>query len=340
MQYRLTVFIGFFVAFGGLLSQRVVYQHRETPALQVGLLLDKGGKNDHSFNMEAYLGALKAQDELGIKLHVVELRSTADIEPSLRTFADLKMDVTIAVGSGFAEFVDRVAKDYPNASFASIDAEVKRTNVLSVLFQEHEAGYLMGVLAGLQTSTGHVGFIGGMDIPIIRRFALGYEAGVQSLLGKVYVPQDYVGTTSAAWHDPAMAKELALRQFKSGVDIIFTASGSSSLGVIDAARGARYAIGCDANQNSLSPGHVLSSALKRVDTAVFWVIQQRQKQPFTHADVRRLGVREGVIDFALDDINRPLFKPKTLPHLLRVKRALSEGTIKVPDFYNKAAAAP
>jgi basic membrane protein A and related proteins len=243
-------------------------------AFKVGLVLDKGGKDDKSFNSAAYEGATKAQKELSIELKYVEATDTNSIESLHRSFAKKDFDLIIGIGFAQAEAVKKISAQFPDKKFAIVDGDVKNPNVKSLLFEEQEASYLVGAIAALKSKSGKIGFIGGMDIPLIRRFEMGYKAGIEKGNGKAALVSNFIGVTSEAWNNPAKAKELALAQFNSGVDVIFVAAGASGSGVFDAAEEKKaFAIGVDSNQNWMKPGFILTSMLKRVDVAVFETIK-------------------------------------------------------------------
>lgn len=235
----------------------------------VGLVLDKGGKDDKSFNAAAFKGANQAATDLGIKLKTVEATDDNAFEPALRGFAERKYDLIISIGFAQAAAISKVAAKFPNTQFVIVDAEVNLPNVKSILFEEHEGSFLVGALAALKSKSGKVGFIGGMDIPLIRRFAMGYEAGAKHINPKIKVMSSYVGNTPDAWINPGKGKELAIAQYQSGVETIFTAAGASGIGVFDAAEEKNhFAIGVDSNQNWVKPGRILTSMMKRVDVGV------------------------------------------------------------------------
>src|SRR5271156_6277419 len=189
--------------------------------LKVGLVLDKGGRDDKSFNAAAYLGAIKAQNELKTSLKYVEATDDNAFEPLLRTFAQRDYDLIIGVGFAQKEAMNKIAAQFPNKHFAIVDSEVPLTNVRSLVFQEHEGSFLVGAIAAKTSKTGEVGFIGGMDIPLIRRFEMGFDAGVKKVNPQAKILSNYVSVTPEAWNNPAKAKELALSQYNRGADIIF-----------------------------------------------------------------------------------------------------------------------
>ncbi|MCX7978540.1 MAG: BMP family ABC transporter substrate-binding protein [Bdellovibrionaceae bacterium] len=302
--------------------------------LRVGLVLDKGGKDDKSFNAAAYEGATKAQKELGIELKYVESTDNNALENLHRAFARKKFDLIIGVGFAQTEAVRKVAAQFPDVKFAIVDGNITDLkNVRSLLFEEHEGSFVVGAIAAAKSSKGKVGFIGGMDIPLIRRFALGYEAGAKHAKPNVKVISNYIGVTGEAWNNPAKAKELALAQIASGVDVIFVAAGASGSGVFDAAEEKKVlAIGVDSNQNWMKPGFILTSMLKRVDVAVFETIHLVQKGQFSPGEVRFSLANRGV-DYAMDEHNKSLMTPELVKLAERVKADIISGKVKVPDFY-------
>lgn len=302
-------------------------------AIKVGLVLDKGGKDDKSFNASAYKGLLKAQKKLGVEIKTVEATDDNAFQPLLRAFARKDFDLIIGVGIAQAESIQKVAARFPDKRFAVVDAEVNAPNVKSLLFQEHEGSYLVGALAAMKSKTGKVGFIGGMDIPLIRRFQKGYEAGVKKVNPKAEVIVNYVGVTSSAWNNPPKAKELALSQYSSGADVIFGAAGGSGMGLFDAAEeNKKLAIGVDSNQNWIKPGYILTSMVKRVDKAVYDTVEQVSKGVFTPG-VARFGLNDQGIDYVVDEHNKKLISPEEKQKLDELKSKIVKGSITVPDYY-------
>ena len=302
-------------------------------AIKVGLVLDKGGKDDKSFNTSAYEGATKAQKELGIELKYVEATDSNALEVLHRNFAQKKYDLVIGIGFAQADAVKKVAALFPQTQFAIVDGEVKGDNVRSLLFEEHEGSFLMGAAAALKSKTGVVGFIGGMDIPLIRRFQKGYEAGVKYVNPKATVINNYIGVTGEAWNNPAKAKEMALAQVGQKADVIFHAAGASGSGLFDAAaEKGIYAIGVDSNQNWIKPGVVLTSMLKRVDVAVFDTIKAANEKKF-QAGIVRFGLKDAGIDWALDQNNEKLWSAAEKAKMADIKKLIVAKKIKVPDYY-------
>lgn len=305
------------------------------PAFKVGMVLDKGGKDDKSFNHAAYEGLTRAKKELKISGKFVEATDDNAFEPMLRAFARKDFDLIIGIGVSQADAIRKVSKQFPNKKFAIVDAEVPNPNVRSLLFEEHEGSFLVGALAAMSTKSGKVGFIGGMDIPLIRRFQMGYEAGARSVKPNVRIFVNYVGVSSEAWNNPAKAKELAVSQYGSGVDVIFGAAGASGNGLFDAAEeDKKLAIGCDSNQNWVKPGFVLTSMMKRVDTAIYDVIAETNAGKFT-AGVKRYGLSNRGIDYAMDEYNDKLVPVSARTRLEKLKAQIMAGKIVVPDYYKK-----
>lgn len=302
-------------------------------AFKVGLVLDKGGKDDKSFNSAAYQGALKAQKELGIELKYVEATDNNLLENMHRSFAKKDFDLIIGVGFAQADAVKKVAAQDLSEKFAIVDGEINAPNVKSLMFEEHEGSFVVGVLAAMASKTGSVGFIGGMDIPLIRRFEMGYRAGVLHQNPKAKIVTNYIGITGEAWNNPAKAKELALSQFNQGADVIFVAAGASGSGVFDATEEKKkLAIGVDSNQNWMKPGFILTSMLKRVDVAVYDTIKAAKEGKFT-GGVERFGLKSTGIDYALDEHNQKLITPEMKKRAEEIKSQIIAGKIKVPDFY-------
>lgn len=303
--------------------------------LKVGLVLDKGGKDDKSFNSAAYQGATKAEKDLKIDLKYVEATDSNAIENLHRAFAHKNFDLIIGVGFAQTEAIKKVAAQFPKVKFALVDGEVDAPNVRSLLFEEHEGSFVVGALAAMKSKTGKLGFIGGMDIPLIRRFDLGFEAGAHYVNPKVQIINNFIGVTGEAWNNPAKAKELALAQISQGADVIFVAAGASGSGAFDAVEEKKkLAIGVDSNQNGIKPGSILTSMLKRVDVAVFNTIQDTANGKFTAGPVR-YGFKDKGVDYAMDENNKNLITPDQVQRLEDIKARILKGKIKVPDYYKQ-----
>ncbi|MBC7370491.1 MAG: BMP family ABC transporter substrate-binding protein [Bdellovibrionaceae bacterium] len=303
--------------------------------LKVGLVLDKGGKDDKSFNSAAYEGAKKAEKDLKIELKYVEATDVTALENLHRAFARKSFDLIIGVGFAQTEAIKKIAAQFPNVKFAIVDGEITAPNVRSLMFEEHEGSFVVGALAAMKSKTGQVGFIGGMDIPLIRRFSMGYEAGAKYISPKIKVVNNFIGVTGEAWNNPAKAKELALSQINSGVDIIFVAAGASGSGAFDAIEEKKkFGIGVDSNQNWIKPGSILTSMMKRVDVAVFNTIKDTKDGKFS-AGVVRYGFKDKGIDYAVDQYNEKLMTPDVTKKLDDIKSQILSGKIKVPDYYKQ-----
>jgi basic membrane protein A and related proteins len=302
---------------------------------KVGLVLDRGGKDDKSFNSSAYEGAARAKNKLGVSLKYVEAADDNAFEPMLRAFALREFDLIIGIGFAQKEAIQKVATQFPKRHFAIVDAQIEAQNVRSLMFQEHEGAYVVGAIAAMTSKTGKLGFVGGMDIPLIRRFELGYEAGAKMINPQVAVLANYVGVTSAAWNNPPRGKELAVSQYEAGADVIFAAAGASGLGVFDAAEDKKkFVIGVDANQDWVKPGLVLTSMLKRVDEAVYSTIEEAKAGRFT-GGLKRFGLANQGVDYSFDQYNSKILTEQVRQRAEELKADIITGKIAVPDYYKK-----
>ena len=302
---------------------------------KVALVLDRGGKDDKSFNASAYEGATEARKKLGIAMKYVEASDDNAFEPLLRAFAQKDYDLIIGIGFAQKDPITKVAAQFPQKHFAIVDAEINAPNVRSLLFEEHEGAYLVGAIAAMTSKTGKVGFVGGMDVPLIRRFEMGYEAGAKKVNPQVTVTANYCGVTSAAWNNPPKGKELAMAQFDGGADVVFAAAGASGFGAFDAAEDKKkLVIGCDSNQDWIKPGLVLTSMLKRVDLAVFATIQEAQAGKFT-GGVKRFGLADKGVDYSVDQYNEKILTESVRQRADKLKAEIIAGKIVVPDYYKK-----
>ncbi len=310
--------------------------------IQVGIVFDIGGKDDRSFNAAAWEGAKRAAQDLPIMLRDIEPGNPTSIEPAMRAFAERGYDLIIGVGFAQAPIMELVARDYPNINFAIIDGVSQLPNVASLVFKEHEGSYLVGMLAAQNSMTGTIGFIGGMDIPLIHRFAVGYEEGARAVNPDIRVVQNYVGITDHAWNNPGKGKELALAQIGKGADVLFTAAGNSGLGAFDAVeqqgkregRASHFVIGVDSNQNMVKPGFVLTSMVKRVDNAVYKIVDDVVKGEF-HPGLHIYGLQEDGVGYSLDEHNQSLLTEEALKAVEEAKQKIISGQIKVTDAMNK-----
>jgi basic membrane protein A and related proteins len=298
---------------------------------RVGIVFDIGGKDDKSFNAAAWQGVKRAQHDFPILLRDVEPGDPTSIEPCMRAFAERGYDLIIGVGFAQAPIMESVSRDYPNLKFAIIDGVIDSPNVASLIFKEHEGSFLVGMIAGDVTKTGKIGFVGGMDIPLIHKFATGYVEGARYANPNAQVFENYVGVTDAAWNNPGKGKELAKAQIERGADIIFQAAGNSGLGVFDAAEETgKLAIGVDSNQNWVKPGFILTSMIKRVDVAVYKTVQEVVEDRFK-GGLHLYGLDNDGIAYALDDYNRGLIPQSVLDQVEQAKKEIVEGRIKVTD---------
>jgi basic membrane protein A len=295
------------------------------------IVFDIGGKFDKSFNESMFGGAEKFKAETGMAYGEFEIANEAQREQAIRNFADQGYSPIVAAGFAQAEAVTKVAKEYPELKFAIIDMVVDLPNVESIVFKEHEGSYLVGLLAAQASKSGTVSFVGGMDIPLIHKFACGYVQGVKATKADAKVIQNMTGDTGAAWNDPVKGGEITKGQISQGSDVVYAAAGATGLGVLQAASDAKIlSIGVDANQNYLHPGQVLTSMMKRVDVAVYNVMKDGVDgfKPGIHA----LGLAEGGVDYALDDNNKPLVTDDMKAKVEAAKADIISGKIKVHDY--------
>jgi basic membrane protein A len=296
------------------------------------IVYDFGGKFDRSFNQSASEGAMRFTKETGIAVRDFEIQNASQREQVMRLFARRGASVIVAVGFTQASAVETVAREYPGVKFAIIDGVVDLPNVESINFREQESSFLCGMAAAMASKTGKVGFVGGMDIPLIRKFAMGYRAGVAYIDPKIEVIENMTGTTPAAWTNPSAGAELAKSQFGRGADVVFHAAGATGIGVMQAAADAGLlSIGCDSNQDYLHPGSVLTSAVKRVDVAVYNVFTEARNGTWK-AGPEVLGLAEHGVDYSLDDFNRKLITPDMERRLNQAKADIIAGKIIVPEY--------
>ena len=321
----------------------------ENGKIKVGIVFDIGGKNDRSFNAAAWEGVKRARTDLNITLRDVEPGNPTSIEPAMRAFAEKNFDLIIGVGFAQGPIMEKVARDYPNIKFAIVDGVIldkdgkPLPNVASLVFREHEGSYLVGMLAAMKSKSGVLGFVGGMDIPLIHKFETGYEEGARSVNPKIKVLQNYVGVTDAAWNNPGKGREIATDQIGNGADVIFTAAGNSGLGAFDAveqygkaANGEanKFVIGVDSNQNGVKPGYVLTSMVKRVDNAVYNVVKEVLDGQF-QGGFHTFGLEKDGVAYALDDNNKSLISEDSRRKLEEAKQEIIDGKIKVTDAMAK-----
>ena len=265
------------------------------------LVFDLGGKFDKSFNEAAFTGAQRWAEETGGTFREIELQNEAQREQALRRFAEAGANPVVMAGFAFGNALGEVAADYPDTSFVIIDMVVDAPNVRSVVFNEHEGSYLVGMMAAMASASNTVGFIGGMDIPLIRRFGCGYAQGVKAVNADATVIANMTGTTPAAWNDPVKGSELTKAQISQGADVVYAAAGGTGVGVLQtAADEGILSIGVDSNQNHLHSGQVLTSMLKRVDVAVYNAFTEG---PGRCTGFNVMGLANGGVGYALDEHN-------------------------------------
>lgn len=299
---------------------------------KLGIVYDAGGKFDKSFNQSAFEGAERFRKETGIKYIEAQASSDTQAEQVLRGLARKKLDLIIGVGFSQTQAVQKVAHEFPQVHFVIIDSIAKGDNVNSVMFREEEGSYLVGVAAAMASKSKKIGFVGGMDIPLIRAFACGYSQGAKAIDPKIETVQNMVGTTSAAWNDPAKGGELARAQFERGVDVVFAVAGGSGMGTLQTAKEkGKLAIGVDSNQNYLHPGTMLTSMVKQVGNAVYESFTQ-MKNGTWKAGITYKGLKEGGVDWALDKDNRAVVTKEIEKRVNEAKSNIINGKIKVIDY--------
>ncbi|HEV7318010.1 MAG TPA: BMP family ABC transporter substrate-binding protein [Ensifer sp.] len=305
--------------------------------IKPAIIYDLGGKFDKSFNEAAFNGAEKFKTETGVEYREFEIANDAQREQALRRFASDGNSPIVMAGFNWAASLEKIAPEYPDIKFAIIDMVVEKPNVKSVVFKEQEGSYLVGVLAGLASKSKTVSFIGGMDVPLIHKFACGYVGGAKSTGADVKVLEAYTGTTPDAWNDPVKGGEIAKSQIDQGSDVVYHAAGGTGVGVLQAAADAgKLGIGVDSNQNGLQPGKVLTSMLKRVDVAVYEAFTAAKNDKFEFG-ISNLGLKEDGVGYALDDNNKALVTPEMLDAVEKVKAEIIAGKVQVHDYMSDEA---
>jgi len=361
MKFKLAVALLALVPliFVGQACNRVSYGADDKSKIHVGIVFDIGGKDDRSFNAAAWAGVKCAEagmlpdgktscgkPAMDIVLRDVEPGNPVSIEPAMRAFAERGYDLVIGVGFAQGPIMQNVARDYPNIHFAIIDGVIfeddgktPKANVASLVFKEHEGSYLVGLIAGMTSKTGTLGFIGGMDIGLIHRFEGGFEQGAKAANPKIQVIQNYVGVTDAAWNNPGKGKEIALAQISKGADVIFTAAGNSGLGAFDAVeqagkdasgRATHFVIGVDSNQNMVKPGFVLTSMVKHVDNAVYDIVKDVVNHRF-QGGFHVFGLDSDGVGYVMDSNNQNLVSPEAIRAAEEAKTKIVEKQITVVD---------
>jgi basic membrane protein A len=304
--------------------------------LKVGLVFDVGGRGDKSFNDSAHRGLERAKEELGIYYEYIEPGDGSDRESGLRMLASQGFDLVFGIGFMFSDDITHIAEEFPEKKFACVDytAQPGRElppNLVALKFREEEGSYLVGALAGLLTKTNKVGFVGGMDIPLIHKFETGYKAGVRKVNSKSTVLVNYAGVTAEAFKNPARGKEIALAQYGDDADIIYHASGSTGLGVFEAAREKKaLAIGVDSDQYYEAPGYILTSMIKRVDNSVYNTIKDTINGQF-QGGVHILGLAEDGVGYVYDENNKDLISAEVIAQVEELKAKIIAQEIEIAE---------
>ena len=361
MKFKLALALFALVSliFVGQACNRASYGADDKSKIHVGIVFDIGGKDDRSFNAAAWAGVKCAETgmlpdgktscgkpAMDIVLRDVEPGNPVSIEPAMRAFAERGYDLVIGVGFAQSPIMQNVARDYPNIHFAIIDGVIfeddgktPKANVASLVFKEHEGSYLVGLIAGMTSKTGTLGFIGGMDIGLIHRFEGGFEQGAKAANPKIQVIQNYVGVTDAAWNNPGKGKEIALAQISKGADVIFTAAGNSGLGAFDAVeqsgkdangRATHFVIGVDSNQNMVKPGFVLTSMVKHVDNAVYDIVKDVVNHKF-QGGFHVFGLDTDGVGYVMDSNNQNLVAPEAIRAAEEAKKKIVDKQVNVID---------
>lgn len=298
------------------------------------IVYDFGGKFDRSFNQSASEGAERFKKETGIAYREFEISNQAQREQVMRQLAHHGVSIIAAIGFNQASAVQTVAAEFPDVKFVIVDGRVDLPNVESVNFREQESSYLCGMAAAIVSRSGKVGIVGGMDIPLIHKFVVGYRAGAQAVNPHIEVFENMTGTTPAAWNDPTRGAELAKSQIGRGADVVFHAAGATGLGVIQAAKDAGcFSIGCDSNQDYLQPGSVLTSAVKHVDVAVYRAFMAAKDGQWK-AGPQSLGLAEDGVGYTRDTYNRTVLTDAVAARLDQAKAEIVAGRVKVPEYHD------
>lgn len=294
------------------------------------IIFDLGGKFDKSFNEAAFNGAERWAKETGGTYKELEMQDEAQREQALRRLAEAGANPVVMTGFAFGDVLSKVAPDFPDTKFAIIDMVVDAPNVKSVVFNEHEGSYLVGMMAALASKTGTVGFIGGMDIPLIRKFGCGYAQGVKAVNPDAKLVLNMTGDTPAAWNDPVKGAELAKGQKAQGADVIYAAAGGTGIGVLQAAADEGIlSIGVDSNQNYLHPGQVLTSMTKRVDNAVYAAFTEGEALT---PGINVMGLANEGVGYAMDEHNAALVTPEMQAKVDEAAAKIKSGEIVVHDY--------
>ena len=300
--------------------------------IKPAVVFDMGGKFDKSFNEAVHNGAQAFTKATGIEVREFEPQNDTQREQALRNLARRGQTPIVAVGFNQASALKVVAAEFPKLHFIILDTVVEAPNVQSVVFREEQGSYLAGMLAALRSDTGKIGFVGGMDIPLIRKFACGYVQGAKAAKPGIEVLQNMTGSTPTAWNDPVRGAELTRSQIERGADVIFQAAGATGIGVLQAASDAgKYGIGVDSNQNHLHPGHVLTSMVKRLDVAVQKAFQDAREGRFA-AGTHVLGLEDDGVSLAFDENNAKIVTDEMRAKVDQARQDIIAGKVKVHDY--------
>ncbi len=314
--------------FAGGLFASAAYAADIKPAI----IYDLGHKFDASFNEGVYHGAEKFKKDSGVDYRDLEIQNDAEREQDMRKFAKAGYSPIMTVGFSWATALGKVADEFPNTKFAIIDAVVDKPNVQSITFKEHEGSFLVGVIAAKTSKTGKVGFVGGMDIPLISKFGCGYAQGVKYVSDKDEVFANMTGTDFHAWTDPVKGGELAKSQIDRGADVVYAAAGATGQGVLKAAADAgKLGIGVDSDQDNLFPGKVLTSMIKHVDVATYNSFMDAKNGTWKPGHIA-LGLKEGGVDYAVDEWNKSILTPEAKAAADAAKADIISGKIQVHDY--------
>ncbi len=309
----------------------------QTGKLKVGLVFDVGGRGDKSFNDAAFRGLEKAKQELGIEFEYIEPGPGADREAALRQFSN-RSDISVIFGIGFifTDEITKIAQEFPDKKYACVDYTVDPSktippNLVALEFKEEEGSFLVGAIAGLMTKSNKVGFVGGMESPLIKKFQVSYEAGVKYVNPNCQILIGYAGVTGDAFKNPGKGKEIALGQYNDGVDIIYHASGVTGLGVFEAARETtKFAIGVDSDQNDEAPGYIITSMVKVVDVSVYEVIKEVKDGTFKGGRVETFGLKTKGVDYAYTDKNKKMIPDDVRTKVEAIRKDIIDGKITIP----------
>ena len=295
--------------------------------IKPAIIYDLGGKFDKSFNEGVFNGATKFKKDTGTDFRDLEIQNDAQREQVLRKFAKDGFSPILMPGFAWATALGKIADEFPKTKFAIIDMVVDKPNVESIVFKAEEGSYLVGVIAASTSKTGTVGFVGGMDIPLISAFGCGYAQGVKHVSDKNKVIANMTGTTPSAWNDPVKGGELAKAQIAQGADVVFAAAGATGQGVLKAAADAgKFGIGVDSDQDNLFPGKVLTSMLKRVDVATYETFKAWKP------GVQVLGLKDGGVGYAEDEWNKAILTADAKKAAEAAKADIISGKISVHDY--------